>query len=65
MTAIEVGRTTPDDEWKDALLLVTDPREALRIISDNEQILGGDPYYGDLVSALVAMADRLGAPLPQ
>jgi hypothetical protein len=49
------------DEWKESLTKVTDPREALRIIADSANILGGDPYYSDMVSALVQMAERLSA----
>lgn len=51
-----------DFEWIQELREVTDPREALRVIVDNEGILGGNPYVSDLVRALVEMAERLGAP---
>ncbi len=38
---------------------VSDPREALKCIVDNEDYLGYDPYYRDLRSAMVDMAKRV------
>jgi len=57
-----VSRTsteTSDADWIKSLDKVTDPREALQIIIDNEQFFGFDPYYRDLRDAMVNMASRI------
>jgi len=60
MTAQQIRETRMnDDQWKASLEQVTDPKEALQVIVDNEQFVGGDPYYSDLVRAMLNMAKRL------
>jgi hypothetical protein len=49
-----------DAEWIKSLDKVRDPREALRLIAENEMYFGFDPYYRDIRAALVQMAERLG-----
>ena len=53
---------TPDDatvmaQWAK----VTDPREALHIICEQQDFLGYDSYYKDLRNALLDMAERCSA----
>lgn len=38
---------------------IHDPVEALKVIVENEGFMGYDPYYGDLRTALFAMAERV------
>ena len=44
---------------------VTDPKEALRLIVENEMFFGYDHYYRDLREALIDMAVRCGGMEPQ
>ena len=46
--------------WIVSLDRITDPKEALRIIVENEEFFGFDPYYRDLRCAMLKMAERLG-----
>ena len=39
---------------------VTDPAEACRVLVENENFLGYDPYYRDLREALIEMCTRCG-----
>ena len=48
-----------DAAWITSLDKVSDPREALQIIIDNEQFFGFDPYYRDLRDAMVRMGERV------
>jgi hypothetical protein len=48
-----------DADWIKSLDKITDPREALQTIIDNELYFGFDPYYRDLRDAMVKMADRV------
>ena len=47
-----------DDQVKARWATITDPREALAEIVKHSWCLGGDPYYNDLVEALMDMGDR-------
>lgn len=49
-----------DNEWIARVNAVTDPKEACRILAENERYLGYDGYYGDLRQALVSMCERCG-----
>ena len=51
-----------DREWIASLDEINDPREALRILVDNENLLGYDPYYKDLRAALLRMCERNAEP---
>jgi hypothetical protein len=48
-----------DSEFIQSLKNTTDPIEALKLIVENEHLLGYDPYYSDLRIALLAMAERI------
>lgn len=50
-----------DDEWKAHLETIEDPVEMLGQIVINSEFLGGDPYYRDLVQAMVSNAERVVA----
>lgn len=49
-----------DHQWIKSLDKITDPREALRTIAENERFLGYDPYYRDIRIALISLAERVG-----
>ena len=46
-------------EWIKSLNKVHDPREALKLLVENDDFLGFDPYYRDIRGALFAMAERV------
>jgi hypothetical protein len=48
-----------DDEHKAQWAQVTDPIEALKVLSANSEFLGSDPYYRDLNEALWQMVNRI------
>lgn len=48
-----------DKDFLISLSKVEDPKEALRILVENENLLGFDPYYGELRRALLNMCERL------
>ena len=50
-----------DKEWIGGLDKIDDPKEALRIILENEMFLGYDPYYGELRAAMLNMAERIAS----
>lgn len=50
---------TPDEEKISKIDAITDPMEALRVLSDNWEYLGGDPCYWRIEQALSAMVDRV------
>lgn len=47
-----------DAQRKAVWATVTDPREALEEIVEHADFLGGDPYYSDILTALIEMAER-------
>jgi hypothetical protein len=47
-----------DDNLITAWSKVTDPKEALKLILENEDYFGYDPYFRDLRAALLEMAER-------
>jgi len=49
-----------DNEWIAHLASITDPKVACKILVENEQYLGYDPYYKDLRKALLDMCERCG-----
>lgn len=49
-----------DVEFIQQLNNVTDPAEACRVLVENENFLGYDPYYRDLREALIEMCTRCG-----
>ena len=54
-----------DTELIESVSRITDAREACRVLAEHEHLLGYDPYYADLRSALVDMCRRMGARSPQ
>ena len=48
-----------DTEFIESLEKVSSAREALAIIVVNERFFGYDPYYNDLRSAMMRMAERV------
>jgi len=46
-----------DDDWKDSVKKITDPTEMLECLTNNQDYLGGDPYYKDLANVLWYQAD--------
>lgn len=48
-----------DDEWIASLKTIKTPREALKIILENERFFGYDPYYSDLREAMLQMVERI------
>jgi hypothetical protein len=54
------GREFKDDaEWLASLEKVTDMRQALQILVENEGFYGYDPYYRDIREAIFRMAERV------
>lgn len=53
-----------DTELIESVSRITDAREACRVLAEHEHLLGYDPYYADLRSALVDMCRRVGAGSP-
>ena len=51
---------SPDELWIENIGKVVDPQEACRMMVENENYLGFDPYYRDLREALIAMCERCG-----
>lgn len=49
-----------DKEWLAKIASVTDPKEACRLLAENENYLGFDPYYRDIREALINMCERCG-----
>ena len=49
-----------DAEFLAEVAKVTDPAEACRVLVENENYLGFDPYYQDLREALIEMCRRCG-----
>lgn len=47
-----------DQEFLKSLEQVSDPREALRVLVENEHFLGYDQYCGDLRRGLLKMCER-------
>lgn len=45
-----------DAEWIESLKKISSASEMLRIIVDNEQYFGYDPYYSDLRTAMLDRA---------
>lgn len=60
MILAKSGKLMTDVEFLVGLSKVTDPREACRVLVDNERLLGFDAYYVDLRKALIAMCLRCG-----
>ena len=48
-----------DAEWKQNLRKITDPVEMLREVqqANEDGFLGGDPYYSDILQALMQQVD--------
>lgn len=49
-----------DKAWIAHLASITDPKVACKILVENENYLGFDPYYRDIREALIAMCERCG-----
>lgn len=49
-----------DAAWIKKISKIKDPKAACRILAENENFLGYDPYYRDLRVALIAMCERCG-----
>jgi len=48
-----------DDQWKESVRRMKDPRELLGFIGSSEFRLGVDPYYGDLWDTIFMKAREL------
>ena len=53
-----------DKKWISIVNKIKDPIKACRILYENEQFLGYDPYYKDLRRALIEMCKRCGTNEP-
>ena len=49
-----------DREWIAHLASITDPKVACKVLVENENYLGFDPYYRDIREALISMCARCG-----